>query len=237
MEIIKLMRKETWLIISSRVELIIIIQEKIGGKIAKKPFPIFTYEEAMKKFGADKFDLRSKKEKEKNVMSFAWVVDFPFFEKDADGNWTFTHNPFSQPVSDEHEKWLLEKKNIGKIITSQYDLVCNGLEVSGGSIRSHKKEVLRAVFEVLGYSQKQIEKKFGHMLEAFEFGAPPHGGCAQGFERLLMAFLEEDYLREVQAFPQTGRGRTAVMDAPSEVETDQLEELHIRVVPKNKKNQ
>jgi len=203
--------------------------EKIGGGIVKKPFPVFTYKEAIKRFGSDKFDLRSSQEKEENRLSFAWVIEFPFFEKDKENQWTFTHNPFSAPVSKEHEDWLIGKQNIGKILTSQYDLVCNGLEVSGGSIRSNKPEVLRSVFQILGYTDKQIQQKFGHMLEAFSYGAPPHGGCAQGFERLLMAFLRENTLREIQAFPQTGSGKTSVMDAPAEVEEEQLTELHLKV--------
>src|SRR3989338_181787 len=203
--------------------------EKIGGKIAKKPFPVFTYLEAMKQFGADKFDLRTEQEKEEGIMSFAWVTNFPFFEKDKTGKWTFTHNPFSAPLNEEHEAMLLEGKDIEKIITSQYDLVCNGLEVAGGSIRTHKPEVLEAVFKIMGYKEEEIKEQFGHMLEAFTFGAPPHGGCAQGFERLLMAYLKEEYLREVQAFPQTGQGRTSVMDAPSELSEDQLKELHLKV--------
>lgn len=205
--------------------------EKIGAKIAKRPFPVVTYKEALKKYGADRFDLRNEKEKTEGLLSFAWVVDFPFFEKESDGGWTFTHNPFSQPIP-EHEDWLLAKKNIGKIITSQYDLVCNGLEVSGGSIRSNRPELLKSVFEILGYKNNEIEEKFGHMLEAFEYGTPPHGGCAQGFERLLMAYLGEEYIREVQAFPQTGSGRTSVMDAPSEAEPEQLKELHIKIAKK-----
>src|SRR3989338_8080107 len=127
------------------------------------------------------------------------------------------------------EAMLLEGKDIEKIITSQYDLVCNGLEVAGGSIRTHKPEVLEAVFKIMGYKEEEIKEQFGHMLEAFTFGAPPHGGCAQGFERLLMAYLKEEYLREVQAFPQTGQGRTSVMDAPSELSEDQLKELHLKV--------
>ncbi len=215
-------------------EMTIYAAEKIGAKFSRKPFPVFTYREAMKKFGSDRFDLRSEKEKENGALSFAWVVDFPFFEKDDNDGWTFTHNPFSSPINEEHEKWLLGKKNIGKIITSQYDLVCNGLEVSGGSIRTHKPEVLKAIFEILGYKDKEINSKFGHMLEAFQYGTPPHGGCAQGFERLLMAYLGEDYLREVQAFPQTGRGRTAVMDAPAELDNEQLTELGLKVVKPKK---
>ena len=209
--------------------------DKIGAKVAKKPFPVFTYKEVMKRFGSERFDLRSEKEKKDGVLSFAWVVEFPFFEKNKEGSWTFTHNPFSAPTDKAHEKLLLEKKRIGEIIASQYDLVCNGLEVAGGSIRSNKPEVLKSVFEVLGYGEEEIEEKFGHMIEAFRFGTPPHGGCAQGFERLLMAYFGEDYLREVQAFPMTGSGRTAVMDAPSEVSEKQLRELGIEVRKKRKK--
>lgn len=207
---------------------------QIRAKIAISPFPVITYKDAIKKYGADKFDLRSEKEKKEGVLSFAWVIDFPFFEKDKEGNWTFTHNPFSQPLR-EHEKWLLEKKNIDKILTSQYDLVCNGMEVAGGSIRSHKREVLEKVFEIMGYGKEEIRKKFGHMLEAFTYGTPPHGGCAQGFERLLMAYLGEEYIREVQAFPQTGSGKTSVMDAPSDVSNEQLEELGISIIFKRPK--
>ena len=126
----------------------------------------------------------------------------------------------------------MEGTNIEKIKTAQYDLVCNGLEVGGGSIRTNKPEVLKAVFGVMGYKEEKVMGDFGHMIEAFEYGTPPHGGCAQGFERLLMAFLGEDYLREVQAFPQTGRGRTSVMDAPSELEGKQLQELGLKVIEK-----
>ena len=216
-------------------EMTVFAIEKIGGKIAKKPFPVISFEEAMKKYGGDKFDTRTEKEKKERVLAFTWVVNFPFFEKTKEGNWTFTHNPFSAPLTQEQEKWLLEGKNIEKIITSQYDLVCNGLEIAGGSIRTHKSEILHATFRVLGYKDKEIEEKFGHMLEAFEYGTPPHGGCAHGFERLLMAFLGEEYLREVQAFPQTGQGRTSVMTAPSELDVKQLEELHLRVVKKEPK--
>ena len=203
--------------------------KKIGGKIQQTPFPVITYDQAIKQHGSDKFDLRSKKEKQSGILAFAWVINFPFFEKTEEDGWTFTHNPFSQPMP-EHESWILEKKNIDKITTSQYDLVCNGLEVAGGSIRSNRPEVLQKVFEIIGYKPKEIKQKFGHMLEAFEYGTPPHGGCAHGFERMLMAHFNEDYLREVQAFPQTGSGKTSVMDAPSEIEAKQLAELHIKSV-------
>lgn len=210
-------------------DMTIVSLEKIGAKIAQKPFPVITYQEAMKKYGADKFDMRTEEQKKEGVMAFCWVTDFPFFEKTEEGGWTFTHNPFSQPIP-EHEEMLLAKKNIGDILTSQYDLVCNGFEVSGGSIRSNNPRVLTSVFEIMGYEQKEILDKFGHMIEAFEYGTPPHGGCAQGFERLLMAYLGEEYIREVQAFPQTGSGRTSVMSAPDDLTLAQLKELGISVL-------
>jgi aspartyl-tRNA synthetase len=205
--------------------------EKVGGQILHKPFPIVTYQEAMKKYGADKFDLRSDKDKAANKLAFAWVINFPFFEKDSDGNWTFTHNPFSSPI-EEHEKWLLNKEHIGEIVTNQYDLVCNGYEVGGGSIRSHKPEVLETVFEILGHSPEKIRAQFGHMLDAFNMGTPPHGGCAHGIERFLMVLWGETSIHEVQAFPQTGSGHTSVMDAPSELSEEQLTELGLQVVTK-----
>lgn len=210
-------------------EMIINIVESLGYKIKQKPFPIFTYEEVAKKFKSDKFDLRTEKEKKEGILAFAWVVDFPFFEKDKDGKWTFTHNPFSQPKK-EHIDWLLKKKNIGKILTTQYDLVCNGYEIGGGSIRANDSKILQSVFEILGYSKNEIKKQFGHMIEAFKYGAPPHGGLAHGVERLIMILAGEKFLREVQAFPQTSSGRTSVMEAPSEVSKSQLKELHIKVV-------
>lgn len=212
-------------------EMIIYAYEKLGQKIKQKPFPIYTYNQAIKEFGADKFDLRSEKEKKDNFKAFAWVVDFPFFEKDKQGNWTFTHNPFSNP-KDEFIEDLLHKRNIEKILTTQYDLVCNGIEVGGGSIRSNKPEVLQKVFEIMGHSQTKIKEQFGHMLEAFTYGAPPHGGCAFGIERHLMVITRETYLREVVAFPTTASGKSAVMDAPSPATSDQLKELGISLIAK-----
>ena len=210
-------------------EMVVNVFEIMGAKIQKKPFPIFTYAEAMEKFGSDRFDLRSEKERGEGVLAFAWVVDFPFFEKKEDGSWTFTHNPFSQP-KEEFVKDLVNGKNIEKILTTQYDLVCNGYEVGGGSIRAHKAEVLESVLKIMGYTKEDIEKDFGHILEAFKFGAPPHGGIAYGVERLIMILANEEYLRETQAFPQTGTGRTSVMDAPSEINDQLLKELGLKVV-------
>ena len=202
--------------------------EAMGKTIAKKPFPRFTHAEAIAKFGADKFDMRSEEEKKAGVLAFAWVVDFPFFEKTDEGGWTFAHNPFSMPKP-EHMEWHLKGENIEKIVAQQYDLVCNGYEVSTGGIRAHKPEILRATFKTMGYTEEQIQKEFGHMLEAFTFGAPPHGGMAPGIERMVMILTGEQYLREVQAFPQTAKGHPSVMTAPTPLSNERLKEYGLKV--------
>lgn len=223
-------------------EMMTAVVEGMGYKIKQKPFPVFTHKEAMEKFGIDKFDLRTEEDKKNGILAYAWVKDFPFFEKvEEEGNpstgsghfsrsekWTFTHNPFSH-AKPEHVPWLLKSKHIGEILTTQYDLVCNGFEVGGGSIRAHRPEMLEAVFKIMGYKEKEIKGQFGHMLEAFKYGAPPHGGIAHGIERNLMVLVKEEYLRETQAFPQTSSGRTSVMEAPSELSEKQLKELHLKI--------
>ena len=208
--------------------LFIEVYEKLKVSIKQKPFPVFTYTEAIKKFGADKFDLRTPEEKAKNIQAFAWVVDFPFFEKTKEGGWTFTHNPFSAPKP-EFMKDLLNKNNVGNILTTQYDLVCNGYEVGGGSIRNHTPEGLKSVFEIMGLSEEEINLKFGHMIEALGYGAPPHGGIAPGIDRLLTCITGETSIREVIAMPMTSGGRTAIMKAPSTVKDEKLKELGIKL--------
>jgi aspartyl-tRNA synthetase len=206
--------------------------EAMGFSIKEKPFPRFTYAEAMEKFGADKFDLRTEEDKAPGILAYAWVYKFPFFEKASDGEWTFTHNPFSMPIP-EHVDWLLKKERVDEILTTQYDLVCNGFETGGGSIRAHKPELLQATYEVMGYSAEETQERIGHMLEAFKFGAPPHGGIALGIERNLMNLTGESYLREVQAFPMTRGGQTSVMKAPKPLTDKQLAELGISIQKKN----
>ncbi|HVM90644.1 MAG TPA: aspartate--tRNA ligase [Verrucomicrobiae bacterium] len=202
--------------------------EDLGYTIKQKPFPRITYAESMAKYGADKFDLRTEEDKKNNVLAYAWVVDFPFFEKTEEGGWTFTHNPFSMPKPEflaDH----MAGTNVERILTTQYDLVCNGYESGGGSIRAHDPEILKATYKIMGYSEAEIEESVGHMIEAFRYGAPPHGGIALGVERNLMNLTGETYLREVQAFPMTGSGRTSVMEAPSELPANNLKELHLKV--------
>jgi aspartyl-tRNA synthetase len=209
--------------------------ESMGLTIKQKPFPRITYKESMEQHGADKFDLRTEEEKANGVLAFAWVVEFPFFEKTDDGKWTFTHNPFSMPKP-EHIEWLMNGTNIEEIVTQQYDLVCNGYETGGGSIRTHKPEILRATYKVMGYSDAEIEESIGHMLEAFSYGQPPHGGIGMGIERMLMNITGEEFLREVQSFPMTMQGRTAVMQAPSPATPEQLAEYDLKVESFKKTN-
>ncbi|MEK7585466.1 MAG: amino acid--tRNA ligase-related protein, partial [Patescibacteria group bacterium] len=196
-------------------------------KIQTLPFPRLTYDEAMSKYGTDRPDLREDKT-DPNLLAFCWVIDFPFFEKDDKGGWTFTHNPFSAPTS-EHLSWLMKKEKLGEIKTTQYDVALNGFEIGGGSIRNHKPEALRAVFEILGYANEKIESDFGHMLHALASGAPPHGGIAWGLDRLLALLAGEPNIREVIAFPKTGEGRDLMMQSPAPVSAEQLKELKLKI--------
>lgn len=213
-------------------EMVTTTVESLGYTIKEKPFPVISYAEAMATYGADKFDLRTEEDKQNGVLAYAWVVDFPFFEKTDKGTWTFTHNPFSMPKPEFLDD-LMKGENIEQILTTQYDLVCNGFEAGGGSIRAHKPEIIRAVYEVMGNTEAETEEKVGHMLEAFTYGTPPHGGIALGVERNVMNLTGEDYLREVQAFPMTRKGQTAVMKAPKSLTIDQLLELGLSI---NKKS-
>ncbi|MEI8096913.1 MAG: aspartate--tRNA ligase [Candidatus Moraniibacteriota bacterium] len=203
-------------------------------EIQETPFPRLTYKEAMEKYGCDKPDIRKDKNNP-NLLAFCWVVDFPFFEKDDKGGWTFTHNPFSAPKP-EFMTDLMEKKNIENIGAAQYDMVLNGYEIGGGGIRNHNPEALRKVFEVMGYSAERIEKNFSHMLRALASGTPPHGGLAFGFDRLMMLLQNEPNIREVIPFAKTGEGRDPMMESPSEVSLEQLIELGLRVMAEEKKD-
>ncbi|NTV44187.1 MAG: aspartate--tRNA ligase [Candidatus Yonathbacteria bacterium] len=209
-------------------EMIIGAVEATGKTIKEKPFPRITYQEAMETYGADKFDMRTEEEKEQGILAFAWVVDFPMFEKTDEGTWTFTHNPFSMPKP-EHLDMLMKGERVEEILAQQYDLVCNGYECGGGSIRAHKPEILKATYDIMGYSNEEREASVGHMLEAFSYGAPPHGGLAIGVERVTMILTGESELREVQAFPMTRGGQTAAMNAPKPLTEKQLDELGIEI--------
>ncbi len=194
--------------------------------IKEKPFPRISYSKAMEEWGSDRPDLRNNKE-DNNELAFAFVIDFPMFEKNKEGKWNAVHHPFTRPDEEDAEKI---KNNPEKVLGLQYDLVLNGNEIAGGSIRSHKTDILMAVFEVLGHKKEDIEDKFGHLFEAFSYGVPPHGGIAFGFERFLMVLRNEKNIREVIAFPKTGDGRELTMETPSSnIEDKQLEELSIKI--------
>ena len=196
-------------------------------KIQQVPFPRMSYADAMQKYNTDRPDLREDKE-DPNLLAFCWVIDFPFFEKTDNDSWTFTHNPFSR-AKEEHMPWLMTKEHVADILTTQYDITLNGYEIGGGSIRNHEPAALQATFEIMGYETKDVERHFGHMLRAFKFGAPPHGGIAWGLDRLIMLLENEPNIREVIAFPKTGEGRDPMMDAPAPVTEAQLKELNIKL--------
>ncbi len=201
-------------------------------EIQQVPFPRISYAEAMEKYHSDKPDIR-KDQNNPNLLAFCWVVDFPFFEKDDNGGWTFTHNPFSAPKP-EYMNDLMEKKNIEGIVAAQYDMVLNGYEIGGGGIRNHTSVALKKVFEIMGYPEERIVENFGHMLKALNFGTPPHGGLAFGFDRLMMILQNEPNIREVITFAKTGEGRDPLMASPSEVSAEQLRELGITFEKKSK---
>ncbi len=163
-----------------------------------------------------------------DVLAFCWVTDFPVFEWDEEnGRWTFAHNPFAMPRP-EHVDLL--DTDPAAMRSFCYDLACNGSEWASGSVRIHKPELQKAIFRKLGYTDEQIQSQFGHMLEAFELGAPPHAGIAPGIDRLIMYLTDDENIREVIAFPKMGGGIDPMMGAPSEVDPSQLEELGIRIV-------
>ncbi len=165
---------------------------------------------------------------EPGVFKFCWVVDFPFYELDEQtGKIEFGHNPFSMPQGGLE---ALETKPPLEIRASQYDIVCNGVELSSGAIRNHRPEVMLRAFEIAGYSAADVEERFGGMLNAFRFGAPPHGGLAPGVDRMVMQIAQEPNIREVIAFPMTQHAQDLMMQAPSPVTSKQLRELHLQVV-------
>ncbi len=167
----------------------------------------------------------------KSVFEFCWIVDFPMFETDEKTNKIqFSHNPFSMP---QGEMESLENKDPLEIKAYQYDIVCNGVELSSGAIRNHKPEIMYKAFEIAGYSKKDLEDKFSGMLNALKFGAPPHGGSAPGIDRIVMLLADEPNIREVIAFPMNQQAMDLMMDAPAKVDKERLEELGIKLIDKN----
>ncbi|MEX1014647.1 MAG: aspartate--tRNA ligase [Candidatus Paceibacterota bacterium] len=197
--------------------------------------PSMTYAKAMEDYGNDRPDIRKNKE-DKDELAFLFITDFPAFEyKEGDKRWAAVHHPFTQPDVESVEDFKTKfDNNPGEITARQYDLVLNGYEIAGGSIRINDYELLSAIFEALGHSKSDVEDRFGHLLEAFKYGVPPHGGMAVGMDRFLSIVFGEPNIREVIAFPKTGDGRDLMMGAPSGVDENQLKELNIKVDKKDK---
>lgn len=167
---------------------------------------------------------------EKDRFAFAWIVDFPIYEKDDEtGSIDFEHNPFSMPQGGMD---ALEGDPL-KVLGYQYDLACNGYELVSGAIRNHKPEIMFKAFEIAGYGADEVRKRFGGMVNAFQYGAPPHGGCAAGIDRIVMLLADEANIREVIMFPMNQRAEDLMMDAPSAPMAEQLMELNLRVLPQD----
>lgn len=196
-------------------------------EISEIPFHRLTYKESMEKYGSDKPDLRKDKNNP-NELAFAWILDFPMFEKTDEGGIQATHHPFCSIKPEDKEKFM-KGEDLFAIRANAYDLVLNGYELSSGSIRIHDRAEQKQVFDLIGVSEEEQQRKFGHMLEAFTYGAPPHGGFAPGIDRIVMLLQNEPNIREVIAFPKTGEGKDLMMNAPSEITQKQLKELGIKL--------
>ncbi len=205
-----------------------------GKKISQTPWPRVPHKMAKEKYGSDKPDLRRDKN-DPDELAFAWIIDFPLFTEQSKDDYFYgsgsakfapSHHMFTAPHPDDIK--LLET-NPSKVRGLQHDLVLNGFEVGGGSIRIHQSEIQEKIFELIGFSEEQ-KKEFDHMLTAFSYGVPPHGGIAPGLDRLMMVIQGEPSVREVMAFPTSSSGQTSVLDAPSKATEEQLKELNIKVM-------
>ncbi|MBD3311648.1 MAG: aspartate--tRNA ligase [Candidatus Magasanikbacteria bacterium] len=197
-------------------------------------FAADTWETACLSLGAVRAAIAEKRElPDQNVIAWSWIVDFPMYEKDEDsGKIDFSHNPFSMPQGGMKS---LKTKNPLDILGFQYDIVANGLELSSGAVRNKDPEIMYKAFAIAGYTKKQVDDKFGHMINAFEFGAPPHCGLAPGIERLVMLLSSETNIRSVVAFPKNQKAEEPMMGSPAKVDSEQLKELGLRVINKKSK--
>lgn len=194
--------------------------------ITQKPFPRVNYSDSLKKYHSDKPDLRKNPE-DNHELAFCWIINKPLFVKSKEsGKLVSDHHPFTMP---QEEDLKLLDSNPSAVKAYSYDLVLNGFEIAGGSIRIHQRDIQNKVFEILGLSKEEINRRFGHMLEAFEYGAPPHGGIAPGIDRIAAILAGEKVIRESMAFPKTGDARDLMMGAPSAVSSKQLRDVHIEL--------
>jgi aspartyl-tRNA synthetase len=207
------------------------IFKELKGVDIPTPFPRMPHAQAMEKYNSDKPDVRKNKD-DPNEFAFLWVVDFPMFKFNAEEKrWEGEHHPFTS-IKDE-DMHLLEKGEIAKVKARSYDLVLNGSEIGSGSIRIHKKDMQKKIFDIIGFTEKEAESRFGFLLRSFEYGAPPHAGVAYGVDRLAAILSGVDSIRDTIAFPKTQKGSCLVTDAPSDVDSKQLRELGIMTIKKD----
>ena len=215
------------------------VTEKVFAEIFKQikgidlpiPFPRMTHAEAMEKYQSDKPDLRKDKN-DKEEFAFSWIVDFPMFKYNEDEKrWESEHHPFTSIKEEDLSK--IESGDYGSVRARSYDLVLNGSEIGSGSVRIHKKDMQKKIFDIIGFTQEEAERRFGFLLKAFEYGAPPHAGAAYGVDRLVAILTGLDSIRDTIAFPKTQKGSCMVTDAPSSVDKDQLQELGLTQIKTN----
>ncbi|NQT75212.1 MAG: aspartate--tRNA ligase, partial [Candidatus Omnitrophica bacterium] len=200
-----------------------VFKEALGIGL-KSPFPRMTYQESMEKHKTDKPDLR----KDKDGFEFLWVLNFPLFKYDKEEKrWDMEHHPFTSPVKEDVD---IIDASPDKVRSRAYDLVVNGVEIASGSIRIHRRDLQEKIFERIGMDMARAKERFGFLLDAFNYGAPPHGGIAVGLDRLLALMCGVDSIREVIAFPKTQKAACPMTDAPSSVDEKQLKELGIKSV-------
>ena len=210
-------------------QLMQLVLKELKGIEIKIPFPRLTYAQAQEKFKSDKPDLRKELNSE---FAFVWVVDFPLFKyNNEEKRWESEHHPFTSPAS---EDLAILESDPAKVKSRSYDLVLNGNEIGSGSIRIHSQSLQERIFKMIGISDEDARKRFGFLLEAFQYGAPPHAGVAYGLDRLLTILSGEESIREVITFPKTSTGACPLTSAPSDVDERQLKELGIAVIKKAK---
>ena len=214
-------------IISLMEDFVVTVFKNVLGVEIKKPFLRIPYTEAMQKYNSDKPDVGE------GEYRFLWVVDFPLFEyNDDEKRWQSCHHPFTSP---KVEDMGLLDGDLSKVKARAYDLILNGEEIAGGSIRIHSSVMQQKIFSILGISEEDAKKKFGFLLEAFKYGAPVHGGIAFGLDRLYSIITKSESIRDVIAFPKTQKGTCLLSDAPSNVEEKQLKEVYIKMIEQEKK--
>ncbi|MFT5169735.1 MAG: aspartyl-tRNA synthetase [Candidatus Omnitrophota bacterium] len=202
------------------------VLKEVKGIDLPIPFPRMTHAEAKAKHNSDKPDTR-KDTNDVNEFAFVWITEFPMFFKDKDqGRWVSEHHPFTSPCVEDAP--LLDQEDKSNIRSRAYDLVLNGNEIGSGSVRIHKKELQQKIFDIIGLAPEEANKRFGFLLQAFEYGAPPHAGVAYGIDRLVAILSGLDSIRDTIAFPKTQKGSCLVTDAPSDVDRDQLKDLGLR---------